>query len=91
MSELTPPVSLDDPGLQASHDYILTTAQDPDFDYPQVSVIFLLNILYVVQNCVSKGNNNYFYIISIIFANHKSFIFIYYNLYMKKYKMILIN
>lgn len=41
MSELTPPVSLDDPGLEASRDYILSTAQDPDFNYPQVSVLFM--------------------------------------------------
>uniref|UniRef100_A0A0K0E939 Guanine nucleotide-binding protein G(s) subunit alpha n=1 Tax=Strongyloides stercoralis TaxID=6248 RepID=A0A0K0E939_STRER len=36
MGELTPPVSLDDPGLETSRDYILSTAQDPDFDYPQI-------------------------------------------------------
>lgn len=39
MDEIDPPVKLDDPNNEASKNYILSTAQSIDFDYPQVCLI----------------------------------------------------
>lgn len=36
MSEIDPPVQLDDPSNAPSREYLLATANDADFDYPQV-------------------------------------------------------
>ena len=36
MDQIDPPVKLDDPANEPSKSYILSSAQSPDFDYPQV-------------------------------------------------------
>lgn len=41
MSEIDPPVQLDNPSNQPSKEYLLTTAVSPDFDYPQVFLFSL--------------------------------------------------
>lgn len=37
MSEIDPPVQLDDASNSPSKDYLLSTAAELDFDYPQVT------------------------------------------------------
>lgn len=36
MAEIEPPVTLDNPANEASKDYVLQQANQPEFDYPQV-------------------------------------------------------
>lgn len=45
MDEIEPNVKIDDPSVDPSRQYILSIANTPDFDYPQVSTIFLLKII----------------------------------------------
>lgn len=41
MSDIDPPVKLDDSGNEESMRYILDEANQPDFDYPQVLFVSL--------------------------------------------------